>query len=119
MLTDSGGVQDEAPTFGKPGLVLRDVTERPEGVQAGVARLVGTDGPRIVAETLALLRDPGRYAAMAHAVNPCGDGHASERIVDTLEHAVTHDGTRRLAIVPPTPAGAALPPERSALASRG
>ena len=88
VLTDSGGVQEEAPTFGKPVLVLRDVTERPEGIEAGVARLVGTDEANIVAETLPLLRDAQRYAAMAKPMNPYGDGHASERIVDALENAV-------------------------------
>src|SRR6185295_13427462 len=80
VLTDSGGIQEEAPTFGKPVLVLRETTERPEGVQAGVARLVGCDRGRIVAEASRLLTDPRAYAAMAHAVNPYGDGRAAERI---------------------------------------
>ena len=84
VLTDSGGIQEEAPTFRKPVLVMRDVTERPEGVAAGVARVVGTDRGRIVAETERLLRDPAAYAAMAAAENPYGDGHAAERIVDVL-----------------------------------
>jgi UDP-N-acetylglucosamine 2-epimerase (non-hydrolysing) len=88
VLTDSGGVQEEAPTFGKPVLVLRDVTERPEGVEAGVARLVGMEETRIVSTVLSLLRDPGEYASMARPVNPYGDGHASERIVDVLERAL-------------------------------
>lgn len=87
ILTDSGGVQEEAPTFGKPLLVLRSVTERPEGIEAGVARLVGTDEASIANETLALLRDPARYAAMATGSNPYGDGHASVRIVDLLERS--------------------------------
>jgi UDP-N-acetylglucosamine 2-epimerase (non-hydrolysing) len=84
VLTDSGGMQEEAPSLGKPVLVLRDTTERPEGVAAGTARLVGTDRARIVAETARLLEDPGEYARMAQAVNPYGDGHASERIVGVL-----------------------------------
>ncbi|MCS7088525.1 MAG: UDP-N-acetylglucosamine 2-epimerase (non-hydrolyzing) [Thermoflexales bacterium] len=84
VLTDSGGIQEEAPTFGKPVLVLREITERPEVVEAGVARLVGTDRARIVAETTRLLTDPEAYARMAHAVNPYGDGRAAERIADIL-----------------------------------
>ena len=84
VLTDSGGIQEEAPTFGKPTLVLREKTERPEGVVAGVLRLVGTDPTRIVAEASRLLDDPVAYNEMAHASNPFGDGHASERIVKAL-----------------------------------
>ncbi len=84
VLTDSGGLQEEGPALGKPVLVLRRVTERPEAVQAGTARLVGTDTETIVRETRRLLDDPEAYAAMAHAVNPFGDGHAAERIVDAL-----------------------------------
>lgn len=84
VLTDSGGLQEEAPGLGKPVLVLREVTERPEGVQAGSARLVGTDRARIVAETSCLLDQPAEYARMARAVNPYGDGHAAERIVASL-----------------------------------
>jgi UDP-N-acetylglucosamine 2-epimerase (non-hydrolysing) len=84
VLTDSGGVQEEAPTFGKPLLVLRDVTERTEGIEVGVARLVGTDADRIVREALALLRYPTVHAAMTTATNPYGDGRASRRIVDVL-----------------------------------
>ncbi|MCP4655090.1 MAG: UDP-N-acetylglucosamine 2-epimerase (non-hydrolyzing) [bacterium] len=80
VLTDSGGIQEEAPTFGKPVLVLRDTTERPEGIAAGVARLVGTERQRIVAETRRLLTDPAAYEAMAKAINPYGDGRAAERI---------------------------------------
>ncbi|TPG10361.1 non-hydrolyzing UDP-N-acetylglucosamine 2-epimerase [Sphingomonas oligophenolica] len=79
-LTDSGGVQEEAPALGKPVLVMRDTTERPEGVTAGTARLVGTDEDRIVSEVFTLLDDNAAYAAMARAHNPFGDGHASERI---------------------------------------
>ncbi len=76
MLTDSGGVQEEAPALGKPVLVMRETTERPEGVEAGTAKLVGTDADRIVAETDRLLDDEAAYAAMARAHNPFGDGHS-------------------------------------------
>lgn len=84
ILTDSGGIQEEAPSLGKPVLVLRDTTERPEGVEAGTLKLVGTDEQRIYEETLRLLKDREAYAKMSHAVNPYGDGHASKRIVDAL-----------------------------------
>jgi UDP-N-acetylglucosamine 2-epimerase (non-hydrolysing) len=84
VLTDSGGVQEEAPTFGKPVLVMRDTTERPEGVEAGTARLVGADSSKIVEETFRLLDDEDHYSAMSQAHNPFGDGHASERIVRAL-----------------------------------
>jgi len=83
-LTDSGGIQEEAPTFGKPVLVLRETTERPEGVEAGVARLVGADQERIVAGASELLTSERAYEAMARAVNPYGDGHAAERIAAIL-----------------------------------
>ncbi len=84
ILTDSGGIQEEAPTLGVPVLVLRETTERPEAVAAGAARVVGTDSTRIVTETLHLLEDAEAHAAMAHVVNPYGDGHAAERIVRAL-----------------------------------
>jgi UDP-N-acetylglucosamine 2-epimerase (non-hydrolysing) len=84
VLTDSGGLQEEAPGLGVPVLVMRQVTERPEGVQAGTVRLVGTDTERIIAEARRLLDDPTAHAAMAHAVNPYGDGRAAERIVQAL-----------------------------------
>ncbi|MEG3178403.1 UDP-N-acetylglucosamine 2-epimerase (non-hydrolyzing) [Sphingomonas sp. RB3P16] len=83
-LTDSGGVQEEAPALAKPVLVMRETTERPEGVEAGTAKLVGTDPDRIVAEVAALLDDPAAYAAMARAHNPFGDGHASARIATII-----------------------------------
>ncbi len=84
VLTDSGGIQEEAPSLGKPVLVLRDVTEREEGVTAGTARLVGTDYDKIVSEVSRLLTDQSAYDGMARAVSPYGDGHAAERIVDVL-----------------------------------
>ena len=84
MLTDSGGVQEEAPALGKPVLVMRETTERPEGVDAGTAKLVGTDADMIVAEVTRLLDDPAAYAAMAQAHNPFGDGHSAQRIADLL-----------------------------------
>jgi UDP-N-acetylglucosamine 2-epimerase (non-hydrolysing) len=84
MLTDSGGVQEEAPALGKPVLVMRETTERPEGVSAGTAKLVGTDAATIVSEIFNLLDNKGDYEAMSRAHNPFGDGHASARIADTL-----------------------------------
>lgn len=84
VLTDSGGIQEEAPGLGKPVLVMRDTTERPEGVEAGTLKLVGTDEETIYREFERLLSDEGEYAAMSHASNPYGDGHASERIADAL-----------------------------------
>lgn len=84
IITDSGGVQEEAPSLGKPVLVMRDTTERPEAVTAGTVRLVGTDRERIVQETSVLLTDPAAYAVMSMAHNPYGDGKAAERIADCL-----------------------------------
>jgi UDP-N-acetylglucosamine 2-epimerase (non-hydrolysing) len=86
VLTDSGGVQEEAPSLGKPVLVMRETTERPEAVEAGTVRLVGTDEERIVREVATLLTDAAAYAAMAQAVNPYGDGQASQRCVEAIEH---------------------------------
>jgi len=86
VLTDSGGVQEEAPSLGKPVLVMRETTERPEAVAAGTVRLVGTDEDTIVAEVSRLLDDAAAYRAMAHAVNPYGDGRAAERSVQAIEH---------------------------------
>jgi UDP-N-acetylglucosamine 2-epimerase (non-hydrolysing) len=84
ILTDSGGIQEEAPAFGIPTLVLRDVTERPEGVAAGTLKLVGTETRRIVEEAQRLLDHPAAYAEMSKAVNPYGDGHAAEKIIQVL-----------------------------------
>ena len=84
ILTDSGGIQEEAPAFGAPVLVLREVTERPEGVEAGTLKLVGTATRSIVREATRLLDDESAYAEMARASNPFGDGHASERIIQSL-----------------------------------
>ena len=84
VVTDSGGIQEEAPTFGVPVLVTRDTTERPEGIRAGNARLVGTDGAAILRWIRKLAADPGVYARMALARNPYGDGHAAGRIVKAL-----------------------------------
>jgi UDP-N-acetylglucosamine 2-epimerase (non-hydrolysing) len=85
LLTDSGGIQEEAPSLGKPVLVLREKTERPEAVDAGTARLVGTDVEKIVSETLRLLDDPAEYQRRSRIHNPYGDGRASERIAEVLE----------------------------------
>lgn len=85
VITDSGGIQEEAPTLGKPVLVMRDTTERPEGLDAGTARLVGTDTDSIAGEVVRLLTDPREYQEMAGAINPYGDGRAAERIADHLE----------------------------------
>ena len=87
VLTDSGGVQEEAPALGKPVLVMRETTERPEGVAAGTARLVGADEARIVSEVFTLLDDKAAYAAMARAHNPYGDGHAAARIAGVIADA--------------------------------
>jgi UDP-N-acetylglucosamine 2-epimerase (non-hydrolysing) len=85
ILTDSGGIQEEAPSLGKPVLVMRDTTERPEAVAAGTVRLVGTDHNRIVSETLTLLQDAAAYQRMAFAHNPYGDGAACQLIRNTFE----------------------------------
>ena len=85
ILTDSGGIQEEAPSLGKPVLVMRDTTERPEGINAGTLKLVGTDEETIYRNFKTLLEDEAAYHAMANASNPYGDGHASERIADILE----------------------------------
>jgi len=87
VLTDSGGVQEEAPAFGKPVLVMRETTERPEGIEAGTARLVGTDKARIVSEIFRLLDDKDAYSAMARAHNPFGDGTAAKQIAEIVARA--------------------------------
>ena len=84
ILTDSGGIQEEAPSLGKPVLVLRDTTERPEGIEAGTLKLVGTNEDMVYQETRRLLIDKNEYEKMSKASNPYGDGHASERIVDAI-----------------------------------
>ena len=84
ILSDSGGIQEEAPSLGKPVLVLRDTTERPEGIEAGTLKLVGTDSDVIYRETIRLLTDKAEYERMSKASNPYGDGHASERIADAI-----------------------------------
>ena len=87
IVTDSGGIQEEAPVLGKPVLVTRDTTERPEAIAAGTGRLVGTETATLIAAVNELLDSDSAYAAMAHAENPFGDGHASERIVNRLTGA--------------------------------
>lgn len=87
ILTDSGGIQEEAPSLGKPVLVLRDTTERPEGIAAGTLKLAGTEEETIYTMTKTLLTDQKAYESMAHAANPYGDGHASERIADAIEQS--------------------------------
>ena len=85
ILTDSGGIQEEAPGLGKPVLVMRDTTERPEALSAGTVKLVGTDFDKIVDEVSLLLDDATHYETMSQAVNPYGDGHACERIIFKLK----------------------------------
>lgn len=91
ILTDSGGIQEEAPSLGKPVLVMRDTTERPEGIKAGTLKLIGTNEEKIYREFTRLLDDKDEYNKMAHAANPYGDGHASERIADVLEFGEMKD----------------------------
>jgi len=86
VMTDSGGIQEEAPSLGKPALVLRDTTERPEAIEAGTSRLIGTDPERVLKEAHILLHDESAYEKMAHAENPYGDGMAAERVVAYLRH---------------------------------
>ena len=86
VLTDSGGIQEEAPSLGKPVLVLRDTTERPEAVEAGTVRLIGTSYDAVYEETKRLLTDNEAYRTMSNAVNPYGDGNASKRIVQAILH---------------------------------
>lgn len=84
VLTDSGGIQEEAPGLGKPVLVMRDTTERPEALEAGTVKLVGTNYEKIVSEISNLMENSEYYNSMSHAINPYGDGHASEKIVQFL-----------------------------------
>jgi UDP-N-acetylglucosamine 2-epimerase (non-hydrolysing) len=107
VLTDSGGLQEEAPCLGKPVLVMRDETERPEGLLAGTLELVGPHRKRIVASARRLLTDPAAYAQMAQAVNPYGDGHAAERIVAWLL-ARLRGGTYPVPFAAGAPAGTAV-----------
>ena len=86
IFTDSGGIQEEAPSLGKPVLVMRDTTERPEGIKAGTLKLVGTDEEVIYRNFKELLDNPVAYAKMSHACNPYGDGNACKRIADILEN---------------------------------
>jgi len=92
IFTDSGGVQEEAPSLGVPVLVLRETTERPEGIEAGTARLVGTDHGKIVAAARELLDDPAKRAEMVKRANPYGDGKAAARIADLVEGFLTRRG---------------------------
>jgi UDP-N-acetylglucosamine 2-epimerase (non-hydrolysing) len=85
IITDSGGLQEEAPSLGKPVLVLRKVTERPEAVEAGTVKLIGTDPDNIINESSLLLSDSKLYKTMANKINPYGDGKASKRIVDIID----------------------------------
>ena len=87
IITDSGGIQEEAPSLGKPVLVMRDVTERPEAVEAGTAKLVGTNTERILSEAGHLLDDKNAYMEMSTAHNPYGDGTASKQILEILRNA--------------------------------
>jgi UDP-N-acetylglucosamine 2-epimerase (non-hydrolysing) len=94
IMTDSGGLQEEAPSFGVPTLVLRDTTERPEGIEAGTLELVGTDEELVYSRAKALLNDSQLYGRMSQAANPYGDGRASERIVDAILHHFGRRGHR-------------------------
>lgn len=96
ILTDSGGIQEEAPSLGKPVLVMRDTTERPEGIEAGTLKLVGTDEETIYKEFSKLLTDKEAYNAMAHASNPYGDGFACRYIADALEQSLLKQETKEL-----------------------
>lgn len=91
IMTDSGGVQEEAPSLGKPVLVLRDTTERPEGVKAGTLKLVGTEVDKVREEMLSLLENKNEYDRMANAKNPYGDGHAADRIMDDIYYYFNQD----------------------------
>jgi UDP-N-acetylglucosamine 2-epimerase (non-hydrolysing) len=90
ILTDSGGIQEEAPSFGKPVLIMRETSERREAIDAGVAKLVGTDAEKIVLETTALLTDLEAYSSMARVHNPFGDGTAARQIIEDILKNVSH-----------------------------
>jgi UDP-N-acetylglucosamine 2-epimerase (non-hydrolysing) len=90
LLTDSGGLQEEAPSLGKPVLVLRETTERPEAIDAGTAKLVGTNSDRIFSATGELLNNADSYNKMATAINPFGDGHAAEKIAEIVKDYLTN-----------------------------
>ncbi len=90
ILTDSGGIQEEAPSFGVPVLVMRETTERPEGIDAGVVKLVGTSSQKIIQETTQLLSNPAARTAMSRRGNPYGDGTASKKIVEALLQRLNH-----------------------------
>lgn len=104
LLTDSGGVQEEGPSLGKPILVMREKTERPEAVAAGTVRLVGADEERIVAETSALLDDRKLYNSMTRVHNPYGDGRASARIADLIISFLRETAPGKIAEIEPIPA---------------
>ena len=110
VITDSGGIQEEAPSMGVPVLVTRETTERTEGIAAGTLRLVGTDPDVIFAEGSRLLDDPAAYAQMSEATNPYGDGKAAARIVGALEHILLGEN-------PPQPFGPGYSREAVALAA--
>ena len=99
LITDSGGIQEEGPSLGKPILVMREKTERPEAVEAGTVKLVGTDENRIFSEAVALLENPREYERRSRILNPYGDGHASERIGDAISSHFRHSGERNSAAV--------------------
>ncbi|MCL6449967.1 MAG: UDP-N-acetylglucosamine 2-epimerase (non-hydrolyzing) [Acetobacteraceae bacterium] len=117
VVSDSGGVQEEAPSLGVPVLLLRDVTERPEAIEAGTVRIVGTDASRVFEACAGLLRDPDQHRAMATAVNPYGDGRAAERIVAAIRYAFGL-GPRPPDFAPPPP-GAARPTKTEGFRGRG
>jgi UDP-N-acetylglucosamine 2-epimerase len=96
LLTDSGGIQEEGPSLGKPVLVMREASERPEAIAAGTARLTGTDPEKIVEAVISLLDDPACYERMVGRPNPYGDGHAAERIVRFLIDRVTNRSSQQL-----------------------
>ncbi|MCP5519065.1 MAG: UDP-N-acetylglucosamine 2-epimerase, partial [Verrucomicrobiales bacterium] len=96
VISDSGGVQEEAPSLGKPVLVTRDTTERPEGVAAGTCRLVGTDPDRIIGEATVLLEDESEYRRRSELKNPYGDGRASQRIVEVLQREMGSGGAEEM-----------------------